>query len=472
MLVIAADDSVMPQTREHLEILQLLGLSGGLIVLSKCDLVDQTWASLVEEEIHELIQGTFLENAPIIRTSAVSGKGLEELRQALLEYCRSVAVRDDPGLFRMAIDRTFTVAGHGTVVTGTVMSGSVCVGDEVEWHPAGKLLKVRGLHRHNQEVKQIGRGARAAINLTGVHRNEISRGDELAVPGYVTPSRVLSVELEASPQVRRSIQHRGRYRVHLGTAKVPGTVALFEGNSLAPVGKQLGQVFLAHPVVAVYGQPLILRQESPPMTLAGGRILQPVARRIRRRDQPAIQRVDQLRSSDPMERLTAALAVLGLAPWTENQLCARTGLSADCIRQSMNYLTDMGTLVEVPLGPKRSVSLLADVITDLEERIVRALGRLHAARPRLSAIPYAHLAAELPEVCNDTLITHLIQRLRSKGNVTGGVRTVALQGYEPKLSQAEQAERGSLKSDPRRGNEPSRPDTACSQCRCPSSCCP
>ena len=211
----------------------------------------------------------------------------------------------------MAIDRSFTVAGHGTVVTGTVASGSVSVGEDLEWQPAGKVVRVRGLHRHDRPVERIGRGSRAAINLAGVHHGEIRRGQELAAPGYLQATRVLSVELAGSAEAVRPLRHRGRYRIHLGTAEVSATLALLEANELAPGGQQLGQLFLAEPVVAVHGQPFVLREESPPATLGGGRVLQPVARRLRRRDQVAIARLSRLRSSDPLDRAVRGAGVPG-----------------------------------------------------------------------------------------------------------------------------------------------------------------
>ena len=200
MLVVAADDSVMPQTREHLEILRLLGLSGGLVVLTKCDLADPSWIELVEDDVRTLIRGTFLEGAAIVRTSVVSGQGLDDLKRELHALCSTIKPGQDSGVFRMAIDRSFTVAGHGTVVTGTVASGRVAVGDELEWHPAGRAVRVRGLHRHDQSVEWIGRGARAAINLVGVHHAEIQRGQELAAPGYLQSTRILSVEVVGSDE--------------------------------------------------------------------------------------------------------------------------------------------------------------------------------------------------------------------------------------------------------------------------------
>lgn len=451
MLVVAADDSVMPQTREHLEILRLLGLSGGLITLTKCDLAEPSWIGLVEDEVRELVRGTFLEGAAIVRTSATTGQGIDDLRRELLRLCEGVTVRQDPGLFRMAIDRSFTVAGHGTVVTGTVASGSVALGEDLEWQPAGKVVRVRGLHRHDRAVERVSRGSRAAINLGGVHHGEIGRGHELSAPGYLWASRVLSVEIVGADQAPRTLRHRGRYRVHLGTSEVTATLALLEGNELAPGARQLAQLFLAEPVAAVHGQPLVIREESPPATLGGGRVLQPLARRIRRRDHASLERLNRLRSADPIERLAAALAFLGLRPWTERELCALTGLPLDRLPEALERLTATGALVEVPAGPRRSVRILAEFVADLEDRVLRALGRLHTARPRLSAVPRTHLAAELPDLGSDAMIGGIVERLRAQGKVVVEARTVAASGYEPKLSQGERRLKVELLESIRKG---------------------
>jgi selenocysteine-specific elongation factor len=459
MLVVAADDSVMPQTREHLEILQLLGLSNGLVALTKCDLVDPSWIGLVEEEVRDLVRGTFLEHAPIIRTSAVTGVGVSELRGALRELCERIAPKEDKGLFRMAIDRSFTVTGHGTVVTGTVNSGTVSVGDELEWLPSGKSVRVRGLHRHDQSVEQIGRGSRAAINLVGVHHDEICRGNELAAPGYLTATRIVSLEVVSSPYATRSLRHRGRYRVHLGTAEVTGTLALMDGNALETGAIQLGQLFLAEPVVAVYGQPIVLRQESPPATLGGGRVLQPTGSRIRRRERTEIQRLERLRSTNPQDRLIAALGFVGIQPCSERRLCALTGISPELLDGAMSHLIEEGALLEVPINPRRSMRILTDVVATLEDRVIRALDRLHESRPRLSAIPRASLSAELPDLASNSLIPGIIERLRSQERVTVDARAVALSGYVPRLSQAELRLKTDLMQSIRNGGM-SPPETA------------
>jgi selenocysteine-specific elongation factor len=234
LLVIAADDSVMPQTREHLEILRLLGLPGGVIALTKVDLVEPGWQALVEEEIRGLVAGTFLEGAEIVATSTATGQGIAELKEALGKACEHTPERADPGLFRVAIDRAFTIQGHGTVVTGTVTSGRVAVGDDLELLPEGRVVRVRGIHRHDQPVEAIARGARAAINLAGVHHTEIHRGHELGSPGYLRASRLFTVEVQSSQDAARPVRHRTRYRLHIGTADIAATLALLETNELRP----------------------------------------------------------------------------------------------------------------------------------------------------------------------------------------------------------------------------------------------
>ena len=438
MLVVAADDSVMPQTREHLEILEIMGLGGGVVVLTKCDLVDPTWLGLVEEDVRALVQGTFLESAEVVRTSSAAGSGIEDLKASLSRLCETSPDRDDPGLFRMAIDRAFTLAGHGTIVTGTVASGEVAVGDDLEWFPEGRTVRVRGLHRHDRPVERAARGARAAINLGGVHHTEVRRGHELATPGYLVASRILSAEIRASEEAPRPLRHRGRYRVHLGTAEVSATLALLEGGELGPSARGLAQLFLAEPVAAVHGQPLVIREESPPATLGGGRVLNPSGRkRIRRRDQPETDRLRRLSSSEPSTRIAAALSSYGLSAWNERTLVRDSGVPIGSVNRAVEGLAAAGKLLTLPIGPRRTARVLAEVVDDLESRVLRAIARLHEASPRFSAIARARVASALADLENDALVSALIERLKAGGRVVADHRTVALAGYEPKLSQAE-----------------------------------
>ena len=435
LLVVAADDSVMPQTREHLEILQFLGLSGGLVVLTKCDLVDPVWLALVEEDVRTLVRGTFLESAEIIRTSSTTGLGIDGLRSSLSMLCESAPDRPDSGLFRLAVDRSFTLAGHGTVVTGTIASGEVAVGDDLELWPEGRAVRVRGLHRHDRPVERLARGARAAINLVGVHHAEVARGHELASPGYLASARILSVEVHQAGGASRPLRHRGRYRIHLGSAEVSATLSLLEPGAS---WKAPAQLILMQPVAAVHGQPFVIREESPPATLGGGRVLGPVApKRIRRRDRAEIERIGRLASVEPSIRIAAALASYGLAGWTERILVRDSGVAMVDVGRTVADLQSSGALVSLPIGPRRTARVLAGVASDLEGRVVRAIARLHEASPRFSSIARARVASALADLENDALVSGLIDRLAASGRVVADSRAVALAGHEPKLSQAE-----------------------------------
>jgi selenocysteine-specific elongation factor len=436
LLVVAADDSVMPQTREHLEILQLLGIPAGVVALTKCDLVESGWQAMVEEEVRELTRGTFLQGAPIIPTSAATGQGIEALRSALRRLADQAPARDDPGAFRLAIDRAFTVAGHGAVVTGTVTSGSVAVGDELELLPAGRTVRVRGLQQHERPVERLGRGARAAINLAGIRHDDLRRGDVLATPGYLRPSNVLGVTLRPTPGAPRPLRNGGRYRLHLGTADLPARLALFDPAPPKPGETVFAQLVLGEPAAAVHGQPFVLREESPPATLGGGRVVRPTGRRIRRRDAAARDRLQRLAGPEPIERARAALALAGLELLSPLDLAREAGLVANDAPRVLDELARGGAVVELSVG-RRTVRLAAERLVELEGRVLRTLERLHAAHPRQAAIRRAHVAAGLPDLGIDGLPGALLERLAARGEVIADARTVALKSFEPKLSQAE-----------------------------------
>lgn len=463
LLVIAADDSVMPQTREHLHILQLLGLSDGVIAITKCDLVDPDWVSLVEEEVRALVRGTFLEAAPIVRTSAATGAGIEALRQALMRLWDCAPARRDTGLFRMAVDRAFSVPGHGAVVTGTVVSGSVSVGDELELWPERLTVRVRSLERHEQGVERIDRGNRAAINLAGIHHNLLRRGQELAAPGYLAASSTLSVEIMATQvAVERKLRHRGRYKLHLGTTEARAVLRLLtdaEQSTGNTSEKVVGQLHLARPVVAVYGEPFVLRAESPPATLGGGWILQPVARRLTRRDRHAIAKLYALGSPEPVDRVSAALSFRGLQRGTERELIRETGLRVGEIAPSLEKLAREGGLVEILLGSKGALRAPADVIEGLEQRVLRVLSKLHEERPRHAAIPRAHLSAAFADLPSEGLLAGVLERLAARGSLILEKGRVARADFSPRLSHSERKLHGELQSLLRAGGL-SPPDVA------------
>lgn len=437
MLVVAADDSVMPQTREHLEILKYLGLSAGLVAVSKCDLVEPDWLDLVEQDIRALVEGSFLEAAPIIRTSAVRGTGIEALRTALGELANRLADRPDPGLFRMPIDRAFSIPGHGAVVTGTIASGSVAVGDELILWPRERPARVRGLRRHDRPADRLDRGTRAAINLVGVRHDEVERGHELAGPGYLRASRVLSVAVTASEEAPGGPRHRTRCRLYLGTTDAASTLILLETNALRPGETGLAQIVTERPVVAVCGEPFVIRAESPMRTLGGGRVLEPTARRLRRRDLAGHAPARARGSDDGPVRVRAALAGIGTAAWTHADLVREANVPLGDVPGLLEQLRRDGSLVDVAAGPRRSRTLAVETLAALEGRMLRALGRLHAASPRHATIRRSNLLAAFRDLNDDALVFAIVDGLVARGPVIGDSRAVALRDHQPRLSQAE-----------------------------------
>jgi selenocysteine-specific elongation factor len=434
VLVVAADDSVMPQTREHLEILRLLGLRHGLIALTKCDLVDETTREVVELEIRDLVQNSFLENAPIVRTSAHTGEGVAELKQQIADLCQRVEERSGRQWFRMAIDRSFIVQGHGTVVTGSVTSGSLKVGDEVEWLPRGERVRVRSLQNHDRPVEEVHRGMRAAVNLAGVHHEDVVRGQEIAAPGYLVPSRVLTVRLHCLRDVKRPIKHRAPVRFHLGTAEIMGAVALLDCDAVEPGGWGLAQVFLEEPATAIWGQPFVVRESSATQTLGGGQVLQPVARKIRRRHLEILERVERLWTGDAEQRALTVAWFGGFGGFTAADLVRGANIAPDQADEMIAKLKVRGELVELATGQARKLLLHGDMIKELEDRVLQVLARLHEQFPLVSAHDRQKVQSQLDYIGDDALVHAAVERLIQHRRVVGDLRRIARADFKPKLS--------------------------------------
>ncbi len=434
VLVVAADDSVMPQTREHLEILRLLGLRHGLIALTKCDLVDETSREVVELEIRELLQGSFLENAPIIRTSANTGEGIPELKAAIADVCRTVEERVGKEWFRLAIDRSFIVQGHGTVVTGSATSGNIRIGDELEWLPKGEKVRVRSLQNHDRPVEEIHRGMRAAINLAGIRHEDVIRGQELATPGYLVPSRVLTLRLHCLADVKRPIKHRSPVRLHIGTSETMGTLSLLDCDTVDPGQWGVAQIFLEEPATASWGQPFVIRESSATYTLGGGQVLQPVAKKIRRRHLEMLERIERLWSGDRDQRALAVAWFGPFAGFTAADLVPGANISPDQAEPLIAKLKDRGELVDVVISQARHLLLHADMVKELEDRILQALGRLHEEFPLMSAHDRQKVQSQLDYVGDDALVHATVDRLIQRKLVTGDLRRIARADFKPKLS--------------------------------------
>lgn len=439
ILVVAADDSVKQQTREHLEVLRLLDLPAGVIALTKCDVSDPDWIDLVEDEIRELVSDSFLADAPIVRTSAVTGDGVDELRQALATAAATAAkarggVRNEAP-FRMAIDRTFTISGHGTVVTGSISSGTTHVGDQLVIEPGHIEVRVRGLQNHDRKVDAVHSGQRAAINLVGVRHDEVSRGQELATDGFLTPSQLMTVQLEVLPTALRPLKNRARVRLHLGTAETMANVSLLTEKEIKPGVNGPAQLFLADPVVSSWNQAFVIRSESPVMTIGGGRVLVPAADKIKRAGDMAIQCLSDLHQSNENQRAAAAIYFAGTQPWTMSDLGRLAGVDdPDAICQR---LLKSGDLVELKLSAQRTSVWHRDILEEMYQRIERTLGKMHDHEPLRSTVDRSRLTHQLSYCLDLATLNHLIKCLEKEKRVRTTETGVGLAGRGPKLSKAE-----------------------------------
>jgi selenocysteine-specific elongation factor len=336
--------------------------------------------------------------------------------------------------FRLPIDRSFIVQGHGTVVTGSVVAGSVRVGDEVEWLPSGKTVRVRSLQNHDKPVEEVHRGMRAAINLAGVEHKDVVRGQELASPGYLKPSRVVTVRLHCLREMKRPIKHRASVRFHAGTAEIMGTVSLLDCDTIEPGGWGLAQMFLEGPATTTWGQAFVLRGASATLTIGGGQVLQPVAKKIRRRHLEILERVEKLWTGDAKERGLTVAWFGGYAGFTQADLVRGANLAPAEALAVIQQLRDEHKLVTLTLQAGRQLILHADVISELDERILAELAKLHEEFPLMTSHDRQKVQAHLDYVGDDALIHAEVERLLKAKKLVGDLRRIARADFKPKLS--------------------------------------
>ena len=428
LLVVAADEGVMPQTREHLEILDLLELRRGVVALTKVDLVEEEeWAELVEEELRELLADTSLAGSPIVRTSAVSGAGLDELRATLDEALAATPEPRDVGRPRFGIDRVFTMAGFGTVVTGTLLDGRLRTGEAVEAVPDGPEARIRGLQTHQQALDEALPGTRVAVNLAGVSTDRLSRGQVLARPGELRPATTIDVRVRAL--ARRGLKHNLRVTVHLGAAETQGRLRVLGADEVPAGAEGWCQIQLAPALAASPGDLFVLRVSD--QTVGGGRVLEVNAGRRRRSDPAIVERLRRLAEGSPEGEALAALE--GIEPATLQRLATAADLGGDALEAAVETLIAAGDAValEHPDGTPRYVS--AAGLERLRTRIERALEDYERAHPLRLAMPAGELRARVR--LEPDALTALLGALAPQIEVRGA--GVARAGWSPRPTAAQ-----------------------------------
>ena len=398
MLVIAADEGVMPQTREHLDICRLLSIRAGLVALTKRDKVDDEWAALQEEEVRAFVRGSFLENAPIVPVSSVTGEGLPRLVSELDRIASSVPGKDPSLFFRLPVDRSFTMKGFGTVVTGTIVGGTVRTGDEVQVLPGGQRAKVRGLQVHGGPSDLSTAGTRTAVNLQGLEKESVPRGAVLCHPGTLRPTRAVDASLEYLPLVPKPLRTRARVSFHAGTFSCLGKVSLHGGAEIAPGGSGFARIELEEETILSGGDRFILRGFAPlenfGYTIGGGTVLNPYPPPRRkgsaREVPPALSR---LRSELPRERVVAAAEEAGPAGLVRTDAAVIAGLGPAAAEGEIDRLLRAGEL-RGPAGGGRFWHRIA--VERIAAEGIRSLSLLHDRFPDREGFPREEIAAALP----------------------------------------------------------------------------
>jgi selenocysteine-specific elongation factor len=447
LLVIAADESVKPQTREHFDICRLLGVKQGVIALTKCDLVDDNRLTLAQLEIEEYVRGSFLDGSAIVPVSAKTGAGLPELKRALHDAATRVSGKDATRAFRLPIDRAFAMKGFGTVVTGTLISGTVQTGDDVELLPAGQRLRVRGLQTGGQAVKQAFAGQRTAVNLAGIDHTAVRRGMTLAEPGNFRATRRIDAQFTLLPGTHK-LKHRERVHLHAATAETVAEILLYGASELAPGQTALAHLRLQDEMVLTVVERFIVRQFSPVTTIGGGMVLDPLARRPLSRDTGRVKFLETLRDGTRNDVLAAmvARAPMGLL---YDGIADHTGWRETEIQETVKALSSSGVVKAV--GEERPLLITGGIFESLRNAISEKVDRFQRENPLMPGITREELRSSIgrrvkPEVYRAALADLTAQK---KLDVQGEIVKRAGSGIT--LQPDEQAARGKIEAAFRAG---------------------
>ena len=444
MLIIAADEGVSNQTLEHLDILNLLEIHKGVVVLTKTDLVsDPEWLNLVEMEAYTLISTTSLANAPIVRVSAKTSAGLDQLLITLQEVLSEIPPKPDLGRPRLPVDRVFSLTGFGTIVTGTLLDGSFSLGEEVIALPGGARGRIRGLQNHKQKLQSIHPGFRTAINLSGIEKDQITRGEVIAHPGTYQPTTLLDAYFHLLDHSPVPVKHNLEVKLFIGAAETTAQLRLLGVEALAPGDSAFIQLKLLNPVVAVRGDHYILRLPSPSATLGGGMILDPHPARLHRRfSSEALGQLEKLRSGSEAELLIQAAANLEAAPAKE--IVAKSGLETSKAADLISDLLDKGVLVRLP-NPRQSgapLVLTTEFWTRLRARILAILNDFHKDNPLKAGLTREQLRAQLR--LNPPLFDAALIQLAAEHMLRQWGAFVALTSHQINLTPSQEAAARSL----------------------------
>jgi selenocysteine-specific elongation factor len=456
MLVIAADEGVMPQTREHLAICQLLKIKSGLVALTKTDLAEPDWLELVQDDVRRLLAPTFLSGCPIVPTSVKTGQGLPELRQALAALARAVPAKASDQTPRLPIDRVFTVKGFGTVVTGTLTAGALAVDDRVEVYPRGVQSRVRGLQVHGRPVERTAAGQRTAVNLQAVERAAIERGDVVAPPGALLPALLVDATVELLEDAPRPLKTRDRIRFHAGTQEVMARVLLVGRAALEPGETAYGRFRLEAPVVALPGDRFVIRSYSPMITIGGGTLLDIAPPRFKRKAPALLAHLALLEKGEPAQVLEEHLRQAGAAGARATDLRARVPFGPERLRGLLDDLQKAGAIVAVD----REWYLHREANDRLRSQTLALLETFHGENPLRAGISREELRSRAGNA-QERVFAQLLASLEAEGLLRTERDQVRLASHAIRLTPEQQRVVNGLEADYlRAGAAPPSPEEA------------
>lgn len=408
-LIIAADEGVMPQTREHLEICNLLNIKYGLVIITKIDLVDNDWLSLVRDDISTFLEGTFLEDSPVAEVSSATGEGIEELIKTLDELTQKVPERSIGSLFRLPIDRVFTMKGFGTVVTGTTISGHLNVGSEVTIYPRAIGSKVRGIQVHNREVPSVKAGSRTAINLQGVEKEFIARGDVVAEKGSLKPTYILDAVLEYLEGNPKKLQNRKKVRFHCGSSEIIATVVLLDRDELLPGERCFAQFRLEKPTVVLSKDRFVIRTYSPIRTIGGGLILNPLPGKKKRFSRDVLSELNVLKDGSDRQIVEQHIKISQMQGLSLKELSFLTNISKDALDGIISTLASDKAIVNY--DPDKAVFIHADFYARAKEEMLIILADYHKRFPLKEGLAKEELRSRIAGNIREKLFNKLLNDL-------------------------------------------------------------
>lgn len=415
MLVIAADEGVMPQTREHLDILRLLGVHCGLVALTKADMVEPDWLPLVQEEVREFVEGTFLESAPIIPVSSKTGAGLDQLKTELVLLAEGALEKKRDGHFRLPVDRVFTVAGFGTVVTGTLLAGEIKVGDELELLPARIQGRVRGIQAHGAKAEIGQAGQRLAVNLQGIDLDQAHRGDVVVPAGLFRTTRRVDVRLDHLTSAPRDLKHRSIVRFHSGTSEVTAQIILLEHDLLPPGSSGYAQLRLDQPLLLVSGDPYLIRATSPSLTIGGGIVLDPFPPARRRRGEEALKLLASLDAAEHQKTCNLIVVQSLLSGVSLDEIVLRSGIPRRQAETALQGLLAAGTIIQMTREPR--IFLCSEAVDTLKQLLLDELTAYLQANPLKEGIGKEELKTRIPKRSDQRFFVPLVMELEKENRL-------------------------------------------------------